>query len=528
MMIKKKKMKMKKKEHSESEDDDNEEEEREDDDDDDEEEEEEGEDLSMLSFAVTAIDANHCLGAVMYLFEGYFGRVLCTGDCRYQRGMFDGYNVVDVDRLYLDDTYANTAYYDFLTSDECVDVIMSILRKPENRDKRVMMALDTLGKEELLISMSEKLKTLIVVTKERFEQLKVLFSTQDINMCKYFTCDERQGYIHVGTKRDVSLSNLDRVNLECQQNAIRYNLKSPMHMHMHMDMDMHMHMHMNTNINTNMDMDMDMMYSNDHAGFIGIICTGWAAGQKMKKEEPICSRTDHSRIYKVCYSLHSSFSELCQLVEFVKPRQIIPITNGHFTSRVFTHFKQKRKLHQMNEESRCIRFATAPKLKTHTYASSSSLSCHPQKEVIELLHSESEDDQAFKTEHKKKKRKIVDVSDTSFSALSSDEESFIDSLLNQIRERAREEKKKKKKKELFASSLICMSFTQNCKRIIKNKTKKKTTMLSSLSHHLNINTKNSFIFLFFALSCFCFNFNPGHVTSHPKAAQKFVFSFLRK
>jgi DNA cross-link repair 1B protein len=32
--------------------------------------------------SVTAADANHCPGAVMLLFQGYFGSILCTGDFR--------------------------------------------------------------------------------------------------------------------------------------------------------------------------------------------------------------------------------------------------------------------------------------------------------------------------------------------------------------------------------------------------------------------------------------------------------------
>ncbi len=35
-----------------------------------------------VSYTVTALDAGHCPGSAMLLFQGCFGTILHTGDCR--------------------------------------------------------------------------------------------------------------------------------------------------------------------------------------------------------------------------------------------------------------------------------------------------------------------------------------------------------------------------------------------------------------------------------------------------------------
>lgn len=73
-----------------------------------------------LEVTATLFDANHCVGAVMVLLEGYMGRVLYTGDIRFDRHKFQQYYGLyppelgnatfeacskPIDILYLDNTF---------------------------------------------------------------------------------------------------------------------------------------------------------------------------------------------------------------------------------------------------------------------------------------------------------------------------------------------------------------------------------------------------------------------------------------
>ena len=78
-----------------------------------------------LEVTVTLFDANHCGGAAFLLLEGYMGRVLYSGDMRFDREIFKNYEQLypphlsnhefdgcskPVDVLYLDNTFLNRRF----------------------------------------------------------------------------------------------------------------------------------------------------------------------------------------------------------------------------------------------------------------------------------------------------------------------------------------------------------------------------------------------------------------------------------
>ncbi|XP_063301123.1 5' exonuclease Apollo-like [Pelobates fuscus] len=123
---------------------------------------------------VTLIDANHCPGSVMFLFEGYFGTILCTGDFRYSPSMLNCpplQNKKTIDVLYLDNTNCNPAQK-LPSRKEATDQIKEIIEKhPEHN---IVIGLYTIGKESLLVDLAKYFKTWVVVTPQRLELLKII------------------------------------------------------------------------------------------------------------------------------------------------------------------------------------------------------------------------------------------------------------------------------------------------------------------------------------------------------------------
>ncbi|XP_071706790.1 uncharacterized protein [Rutidosis leptorrhynchoides] len=127
------------------------------------------------NFTVTAYDANHCPGAVMFLFEGEFGNILHTGDCRVTPeclqklpekyiGTGSREPKCRLDYIFLDCTFG--AFNSKIPSKHVAvrQVIDCIWKHPDARV--VYLTCDLLGQEEILVSVSQTFGSKIFIDKE--------------------------------------------------------------------------------------------------------------------------------------------------------------------------------------------------------------------------------------------------------------------------------------------------------------------------------------------------------------------------
>jgi len=92
----------------------------------------------------------------MILFEGYFGRILHTGDFRFNPNMIINYQKIfsqnsKLDEVIFDNTFCDPAFK-FPPREVAFNMMIKIINSHKEREKnlRVMLGMDNIGKEELL------------------------------------------------------------------------------------------------------------------------------------------------------------------------------------------------------------------------------------------------------------------------------------------------------------------------------------------------------------------------------------------
>eukprot|EP00761_Pharyngomonas_kirbyi_P014757 gb/GECH01014787.1/.p1 GENE.gb/GECH01014787.1/~~gb/GECH01014787.1/.p1 ORF type:complete len:722 (+),score=156.25 gb/GECH01014787.1/:1-2166(+) len=169
-----------------------------------------------VTMQVTLIDANHCPGACMFLLDGYFGRILVTGDFRYTEHLLPSIpRHPPVDVLYLDDTFLDPRA-DLPPRDQAGHQILDLIdRYPPHT--QVLIGMDHLGKEELLVSIALRFRTLIVVTEERLRDIRVIQSLTDLP--DLFTHHPADGRVHVLPRRRVSHRSVAQANQQSHKSG---------------------------------------------------------------------------------------------------------------------------------------------------------------------------------------------------------------------------------------------------------------------------------------------------------------------
>ncbi|BBM99861.1 DNA cross-link repair 1A protein [Marchantia polymorpha subsp. ruderalis] len=234
---------------------------------------------------VTFIDANHCPGSVMILFEPPNGEaVLHTGDFRFCSAMRDNASLqsTSVHTLILDTTYCDQQY-DFPKQEAVIQfVIEAIQAELFNPETLFLIGTYTIGKERVFLEVGKVLQKKIYVGAAKMKLLECMdLSAEDL---KWLTCNDQESFIHVVPLW--SISSFKRMSSISRHYRGRYKL------------------------------------------LVAFSPTGWSFGRGKKKTPGKRHQQGTMIRYDVPYSEHSSFCELKEFVKFIAPADIIPSVPG--------------------------------------------------------------------------------------------------------------------------------------------------------------------------------------------------------
>ncbi|KAL1245555.1 DNA cross-link repair 1A protein [Trichinella spiralis] len=232
--------------------------------------------------SVILIDANHCPGAVMFLFhlknDHY---VLHTGDFRAERVVLDNpiWSSIRVDYLYLDTTYFNPAYI-FPCQMVAITKMISIVKQIQQQHNKLLILVGTyeVGKERIFTALAEALDCKVAVEKNKMQTLKCF---DDKKLSDSLTLLKSSTFLHV-----VSMGVLNR------QKLTAYLASYPTYEHL-----------------------------------VAIKPTGWEFSGRTEDNLIDVQKMNKITILGVPYSEHSSFAELKQFVLKLRPKQVVPTVN---------------------------------------------------------------------------------------------------------------------------------------------------------------------------------------------------------
>ena len=178
-----------------------------------------GKSLDFDTFDVHALDANHCLGSLMFVIESSnHEKQVYTGDFRMGNPILEEIPLLqNANFLWMDYTYGNKPRYNFPSREELISEILTlILSEWNDSGKEIWISAYQIGKELLLKTISDALNVKIWAPEEKVSIYKEIGKGWDI-----FTNDSDSG-VFVGSRRTVeNLAGLDSSTQERVVNSLR-------------------------------------------------------------------------------------------------------------------------------------------------------------------------------------------------------------------------------------------------------------------------------------------------------------------
>ena len=308
------------------------------------------------TFNVTLIDANHCPGAVMFLFEGYFGHILATGDFRYSPEMFVDapFSNKEIEICYLDNTYFHKEFANIPDRDFSLKEIIGIIETKRAGSSQVLIKiyLKKLGKENLLVDLSNYYRIPIVVSKTRYRRcVDVLELGPDHFQTKF----DDETFIFVQDLDDHAENDEEKNKAITNYKEFVQN-KTIIHIH--------------------------------------------PSALLVSSKRPVSLKDlieynakSNENVFQVPYSDHSSYKEIIEFVKRLKPKRIIPIVRRMLPKNIDTtdlseldkYLSNKPKLDWYNDYLLQNKTSLSRKSsRTTTLSRSNSLNGGAKKPVVEL------------------------------------------------------------------------------------------------------------------------------------------------
>lgn len=164
--------------------------------------------LDFDDFVVHCLDANHCIGSLMFVIEDKFGaKEVYTGDFRLGSTIVEEMELLrSPDHLYVDYVYGEDPKYDFPSRKELISDILTLILSPGNYPERdVWLSAYQIGKEILFQTISKALGKKIWAPPQKAAIFKEVGGEWDI------FSDDPEAKVFVGSRRMVeNLQGIDQ------------------------------------------------------------------------------------------------------------------------------------------------------------------------------------------------------------------------------------------------------------------------------------------------------------------------------